>query len=249
MNTRLSPLFYSCLFSCISILALPKVTLAQLRLGTGIQQGSVDLKIDKEANYYRHALGSKSSGNIQNARFPVLSNPYTQGDVSLNRSALITSKDIIEVKGISLAEGIENIGSMLDGTDATLLANSVGANTVGNAIDGFGSRGLAFTGGGLGLAFLALSLFGGGGSGSGSDDGGFVASISGLSAGDTVTTFNPQTTTIRSSSLAQSVSSLNESDAPTINPNALEIPEPSNTKNFLILLSILFLWNRKKIMA
>lgn len=39
MKTRFSPFFYSCLFAFTSMLSFPKLALAQLRLGTGVQPG------------------------------------------------------------------------------------------------------------------------------------------------------------------------------------------------------------------
>ena len=183
------------------------------------------------------ALNSGSSGEIQNALFNVLSNPYTKVAAPLNRPNLKISTDITAVDGIALSGEVESLVANAGEGGATFLYDSFDevvedSNMPLSALAGVG-----------GVAIIAFLLVGGGGDSGGSNGDSVLESTDEIVAtdnnvfvppevtGNVPIADNPPTTTITPESQTSS---------------ATEVPEPSNTITFFFLSLIFFLFNRRK---
>ena len=190
-------------------------------------------------------LNYHSPEQLTNAIFYLLSNPYTEVEAPLNRPNLHIAEDIAQVHGITLEGKVENIFAITgEGTEA-FLPTSFDEIMEDAAPSAYALMGV----GGVALIILLAT---GGDVSNGNES--LVASV-----GDILTlgndnkiapdSFLPEDKgTSGKKPTTSGIIGENQLDNQIEEVNATEVPEPSNKNALFILLSVFFLFNRKKVM-
>ena len=213
-----------------------------------INQKIAEVSLNKsEASFHQQqlqnaasALNSKSSQQLTNALFSVLSSPYTEVTAILNRPNLEIAEAISKIHGIALEGEVESIWAIKAEGKETFLTMSFNEVMAGTATSVYGIAGIG------GVAFIVLLLSGGG---SGSDgNSSVVAPLGNILAlsddnliasaqffpGDNIISAIP---VIKVKTQADNIESV----------DTLAIPEPSGLKTFFLLSFLFFSFNRKKV--